>query len=159
MDNYTVAFHPRFEEMAAELAELLGRQVADVGKALLDQFDGKLVVLFKVIRAVEEAVAPVEAQPVNVLLDRVDVLGVLLRRVGVVHAQVAQAAELLRRAEVDGQRLAVADVQIAVRLGREARVHLLTLEPAAGGDVLGDELLYKIAGSFVHVLHPSFKYL
>ena len=22
MDNYTVAFHPRFEEMAAELAEL-----------------------------------------------------------------------------------------------------------------------------------------
>ena len=36
-------------DIAAELAELLGRQVADVGKALLDQFDGKLVVLFKVI--------------------------------------------------------------------------------------------------------------
>ena len=132
-------------DIAAELAELLGRQVADVGKALLDQFDGKLVVLFKVIRAVEEAVAPVEAQPVNVLLDRVDVLGVLLRRVGVVHAQVAQAAELFRRAEIDRQRLAVADVQVPVRLRREAGVHALSLEPPAGGKVLFNERVDEIS--------------
>ena len=95
----------------------------------------------------------------DVLLDGLDVFGVLLGGVGVVHAEVADAAEALSRAEVYYQRLAVAYVQITVRLGREARVHLLTLEPAAGGDVLGDELLYKIAGSFVHVLHPLFKYL
>ena len=58
--------------------------------------------------------------------------------------------------DVDDKRLAVADVQIAVRLGREARVHLFALKPAAGGDVLGDELLYKVvvAGCFVHSFHP-----
>ncbi len=52
-------------DIAAELAELFRRQVADVGKALFDEFHGKFVVLFKIIRAVEEPVAPVKAQPVE----------------------------------------------------------------------------------------------
>ena len=149
----------RGAHVAAVLAELLGRQLADVGETLLYKLLGVLIGLLEIVRAVEEAVAPVEAQPVDVLLDGLDVLGVLLGGVGVVHAEVADAAEALSRAEVYYQRLTVAYVQITVRLGREARVHLLALEPAAGGDVLGDELLYKIAGSFVHVLHPLFKYL
>ncbi len=87
--------------------ELLRRQLADVGQALL-----------------EEPVAPVKAQPVDILLDGVHILGVLLGGVGVVHAQVAQAAEALGGAEVDGQRLAVADVQIAVGLRRKTGVDL-----------------------------------
>ncbi len=70
------------------LKELLRRQVADVGKAFFDEFHGKLVVLFKIVRAVEETVAPVKAQPVDIGLDGVDIFGVFLRGVGVVHAQV-----------------------------------------------------------------------
>ena len=37
----------------------------------------------------------------DVLLDGVDILGVLLGRVRVVHTQIAQTAELFRRAEID----------------------------------------------------------
>src|SRR6185436_7388872 len=63
---------------------------------------------------------PLEAEPADVLLDRLDVLDVLGGRVRVVEAQVAGPAELLRQAEVDADRLGVADVQVAVRFGREA---------------------------------------
>ena len=132
-------------DIAAELAELFRRQVADVGKALFDEFHGKFVVLFKIIRAVEEPVAPVKAQPVDIGLDGVNIFGVFLRRVGVVHAQVAQAAEFFRCAEIDGQRLTVADVQIPVRLRRETGVYALSLKPPAGGKVLFDERVDEIS--------------
>ena len=46
-----------------------------------------------------------------------------LHGIGVVEAQVALAAELGGEAEVEADRLGVADVQVAVGLGREARVH------------------------------------
>ena len=63
---------------------------------------------------------PLEAEPADVRFDRVDVLDVLLEGVGVVEAEVAGAAVLLRDAEVQADRLGVADVEVAVRLGREA---------------------------------------
>ena len=49
-----------------------------------------------------------------------------------------------RRAEVDGQRLAVADVQIAVRLRRKTGVDLLALEAPTLRDVFFDEGVDKI---------------
>src|SRR5262249_13338762 len=85
--------------------------------------------------------APVEAQPANVLLDRIDVLLLLLDRVGVVEAQVAAAAELLGNPEVERDRLGVTDVEVPVRLGREAGHDLR--DPAlahVGGDDLADEI-------------------
>jgi hypothetical protein len=54
-------------------------------------------------------------------LDGVDVLLLFLLGVGVVEAQVAGAAVGLRQAEVQADALGVADVQVAVGLGREAR--------------------------------------
>ena len=45
-----------------------------------------------------------------------------LGRVGVVEAQVALAAELVGEAEVQADGLGVADVQVAVGLGRKAGV-------------------------------------
>jgi hypothetical protein len=85
--------------------------------------------------------APVEAEPADVCLDRVDVLLLFLDRVGVVEAQVAVTADLLRDPEVERDRLRVADVEVAVRLGREARSDLR--DPAlayVGGDDLTDEV-------------------
>ena len=64
--------------------------------------------------------APIEAEPVHVALDGVDVFLLFLGRIGVVEAQIAVAAELLRDAEIQADRLGVADMQIAVRLGRKA---------------------------------------
>jgi hypothetical protein len=68
---------------------------------------------------VEEVLAPVEAEPADVGLDCVDVLLLLLDWIGVVEAQVAAATELGGDAEVQADRLGMADMQVAVRLGRE----------------------------------------
>ena len=42
--------------------------------------------------------------------------------IGVVHAQVANAAEFARDAEIQADRLGMADVEVAIRFGRKARV-------------------------------------
>ena len=114
---------PGSVERAAILADLLGGQIADVGLALADQLHGPLVELVEVVGGVEEAVFPLEAEPADVLHDGIDVLRLFLLGIGVVEAQVGLAAELRRQAEVQADRLGVADVQIAVRLRRKARVH------------------------------------
>ena len=62
--------------------------------------------------------------------------------IGVVEAQVALAAELLRDAEIERDRLGVADMEIAVRLRRKAGDHLLD---APGGEVSGDNIADEIA--------------
>ena len=80
---------------------------------------------------------PIEAEPADVLLDRLDVLDVLFRGVGVVEAQVAGAAELGGDAEIEADRLGVADVQVAVGLGREARGDTSGVLPRA--DVLSHD--------------------
>ena len=46
-----------------------------------------------------------------------------LFRIGVVEAQIGVSAELVGEAEVDADRLGVADVQISIGLGRKARLH------------------------------------
>ena len=131
---------------AAVLLPLLLREVADVGLAGADEGLGELVHLVEQVRGVEEAVAPVEAEPAHVLLDGADVVLVLLGGVGVVHAEVALAAEELRHAEVDADRLGVADVEVAVGLGREARDDGAVV--GAGGEIVGDELLDEVAATF-----------
>ena len=65
--------------------------------------------------------APVIAEPAHIGADRLDILDLLLDRIGVVEAQVAAPAELRRHAEIEADRLGVADVEIAVGLGRKAR--------------------------------------
>ena len=137
------------------------RQVVDVGLALPDQLHGPVVELLEVVRGVVEVLAPVEAEPAHVALDRVDVLDVLLGRVGVVEAQVAARRRSSRgEAEVEADRLGVADVQVAVRLGREARDHATAESPARRGPRRSScsmkfepaASLVAIAGSRAHIV-------
>ena len=122
-------------------ADLLRRLVVDVGLAGPDEVDGPVVELREVARGVVEVLAPVEPQPADVALDGVDVLLLLLGRIGVVEAQVAAAAELVGDAEVDADRLDVTDVEVTVRLGREARDDAADASFAeVGGDDLADEV-------------------
>ena len=86
--------------------------------------------------------APVEAEPAHVALDGVDIFLLFLGRVGVIETQIAMAAELLRHAEVEADRLGVADMQIAVRLGRKAGDDLLD---AAGIEVGLDDVADEVA--------------
>ena len=141
-------------QVAPVLLELLRRQLADVGQPLLDQLHRIFVVLLKIVGAVVEAVAPVEAQPVDVLLDGFHELHILFGGVGVVHAEVAQAIVLLGGAEVDDQRLAVADMQIAVGFRRKPGMDGLTRKLPAGGDVLVDECVDKVF-AFSHFSHDN----
>ncbi len=64
--------------------------------------------------------APIETEPAHVALDGIDIFLLFLGRIGVVEPQMAAAAEFLGDAEVQADRLGVADMQIAVRLGRKA---------------------------------------
>src|SRR5579864_3104276 len=85
--------------------------------------------------------APAEAEPADVFLNRVDVLLLFPDRVGVVEAQVAAAAEVLGDPEVERDRPGVAEVKVSVRLGREARHDLRdSALPHIGGDDLTDEI-------------------
>ena len=112
-------------QRAAGGAHLVLRLVVDIGLAGADQVLGPVVEPLEIIRGVVEVLAPVEAEPAHVALDRVDIFLLFLGRIGVVEAQMAAAAEFLRDAEIQADRLGVADMQIAVRLGRKPRHHLL----------------------------------
>src|ERR1043165_8775399 len=79
-----------------------------------------LVQLLEVVRGVIQTITPVEAKPVHVRLYGVDVLLLLLDRIGVIEPKVAVATELARDAEVQADRLRVPDVQVPVGLWRKA---------------------------------------
>ena len=111
----------RLGQRAAHRPHLVGRLVVDIGLAGANQVLGPVVELLEIVRRMVEMLAPVEAEPAHVALDGVDVFLLLLHRIGVVEAQVAAAAEFLRHAEIQADRLGVADMQIAVRLRRKAR--------------------------------------
>ena len=110
-----------FGERPAMVADLVRRQVVHVRVAVPDQVDRPVVQLLEIVGRVVEVLAPVEAEPAHVRLDGVDVRLLFLLRVRVVEAEVTAAAELVGDAEVEADRLRVADVQVAVRLRREAR--------------------------------------
>ena len=143
----------RLDGVATVLFELLGSQLAHIGKALLYKLYGILIGLFKIVGAVVEPVAPVEAQPVDILLDSVHVFRILLGGVGVVHAQVAHAAETLGGTEIYSQRLAVAYMEIAVGLRRKTGVHLHAVTAVALREILLHKGVNKVSGSFVHLFH------
>ena len=138
-------------ERAAILAHLFGRKVVHIGHALAYQVAGYLEQPVEEVGRIVE-VRPLKAQPAYVALYGIDELRVLLGGVGIVKTQVALAAVLFRYAEIYAQRLGVADVQIAVRLGREAGVYLI--RDAAGRYITVDDVLYKICVSGV-LLHDA----
>ena len=110
----------RLGQRAARSPHLVRRLVVDIGLAGADQVLGPIVELLEIVRRVIKVLAPVKAEPAHVALDRVDIFLLLLGRIGVVKAQVAAAAEFLRDSEIEADRLGMADMQIAVRLRREA---------------------------------------
>src|SRR5580698_562689 len=104
------------------LANLVGAQVVDIGLAILDKFDRPFIELVEIIGGVEKSV-PLVAEPADVGLDRLHVFGFFLLGIGVVEAEIRMSAEFVGQAEVDADCLGMADVEIAVGLGREAGLH------------------------------------
>ncbi len=106
----------RLGQCAAVLADLIGSEVIDVCLAGPDQLQRPLVELPEIVRGKAQAL-PVEPQPANVLLNRIDIFLLFLLGIRVVKAQIRFAAELVSKSEVNADRLGVADVKIAIRLG------------------------------------------
>ena len=105
-------------------AHVVGALLIDVGVAGGDEVFRRAVheveVVAGLVRFVVARLAPVKPQPFDGVDDGVDVFHLLFFRVGVVKPQVADAAVVARQAEVEANALGVADVQVAVGLGREA---------------------------------------
>ena len=95
---------------------------------MLDEPHGKVPQLLEIVAGVVH-VGPFIAEPADVLLNAFDVLCVLLLRVGVVEAQVANAAIALSYAKVHCDGLSVSDVQVTIRFGREASLNFSSVFP------------------------------
>src|SRR5699024_1996995 len=129
-------------------------QVVHIGFALPDQLFGIFVALFKIVAAVENAAVGVRAQPVQVLQDALHIFVVLTGGVGVVKAQIEQAAVVFGDGVVDEDRLGRTDMQIAVGFRRKTGMHGVDL---AFGQVGVDDLRQKVGKFFFcHKSHPKF---
>jgi hypothetical protein len=86
------------------------RLVVDIGEAALDQSLRPFIEPIEVVRGVKRLTGPIVAEPSHIRLDGVDILLLFLGRIGVVEAQVAVARKFLRNAEIERDRLGVADM-------------------------------------------------
>ena len=136
------AIDARRRHRAAIDANLLLTLRIDVRLPLPDQQLRDVVELREVVAGVVEAV-PLEAKPTDILLDRFDIAYVFGRWIRIVEAQIAPPVEFPGDAEVQADRLRVANVQKAVRLGRKSRRRRPA--KAAGRNVFGDKLADEVA--------------
>jgi hypothetical protein len=118
--------------------------VVHVGLADANEMASPRVKLLEVVGGEVEALRPIESEPLDVALDRVDVLHPLLCRVRIVEAQVAAAAEFLRKLVIQHDRLRVSKVEEAVRLGWKARDYDTR---AAGFDIRRYDAANEIVGA------------
>ena len=91
----------------------------DIGFTFLDKFHGKFPKLFKVVGSIIYC-APFKAQPFDIFHNGVDVFRIFLLGVGVVEAEVAYSSIFLCDSEVHANSFSMSDVQVSVRLRREA---------------------------------------
>ena len=111
----------RLGQRAAGEPDFFLRLVVDIGVSVADQDFRPFVETLEIVRGIKEVGSPVIAEPAHVGLNRIDVFLLFLGGVGVIEPQVASSGKLLRDAEIECDRLGMADVQVTVRLRREAR--------------------------------------
>ena len=91
------------------LSYLLGSLFVDIGLALFDKLNSEVVELLEIVGSVVD-IAPFEAQPSDVLLDRIYVFHIFFDGVGVVKSEVAYAVVFLCDAKVHADGFHVSDV-------------------------------------------------
>ena len=120
-------------------ANLLLSLVVNISLTLLNEFHSPIVELVEVVRSVALH-SPIKAEPLDILLDGIYILGVLLHGVGVIETQIALTIVALCKTKVQADTLCVTDVQVAVGLGREARLNGVTRL----GDIVFNNFFYKV---------------
>ena len=129
---------------AAAEADFLLSLVVDVCKAPLYQLLGPLVKLVEIVGCIK-LLLPLEAEPLDVFFDGIHVFGIFFGGVGIIVAEIGLAAIFLCEAEVDAKALGVPQVQVAVRLRREAGEDGFDF---AGLQVVLDDFFKEIEFSF-----------
>ena len=134
---------PRLRQRSPILPDLVGRQAVDVGLAVGDELLRVGVHLLEVIGRVDtsDRLQSKPSQRTSSWIDSTYSTSSLVG-IGVVEAQVADAAEFRGDAEIEHDRLGVADVQIAVGLGRKTGVDAAAV--AAGLQVFDDDFTDEI---------------
>ena len=140
----TVRRNSRSSQIATVFLELLGGQFANVCQSLFDEGYSKIIGFLEIVGTVEETVAPIEAQPMDVFLDCFNEFHILFGGIGVIHAKIAQAVILFGSAKIDDQSFAVTDVQIAIGLRREAGMHGFSRITSALSNILIDKSVDEI---------------
>ena len=108
------------------LGNHLGTLLINVCASLLDEPYSKVPELLEVVAGIVD-VSPLETEPLNIVLDALDVFSIFFNGVGVVEAQVALTAVFLGQSEVDGNGFGVSDMQVAVWLWWETGLHSATV--------------------------------
>src|SRR5262249_13908354 len=72
--------------------------------------------------SIEEAVIPIETQPLYVSNNGFFVFDGFLARIGIVEAEIAESVVFHGHSEIQTDRLRMTDVQVTVRLGRKSSV-------------------------------------
>jgi hypothetical protein len=136
----------RFGHGSSVLANLSLIETADIGLAFFNQLHGKAVHLLEVVRCEIKMVILVKAEPLHIVLNRVDIFGVFFDRVGVVKAKVAAALILTGQAKIQTDGLGVANVQIPVgfwwKTGHDPRVF-------STGQIIGNDCSEKMPATFI----------
>ncbi len=83
-----------------------------------------------------------EAEPLHIRFDGLDVFRFFFLRVGIVEAKVGTSAEFVSQAEIDADGFRMADVQVAVRLGRKTGLHAAVV--LVGFEVLKNNVADKV---------------
>ena len=122
------------------LTDFLLSLVVYICETLLDEFLSLLIELVEIARSIA-LILPLEAKPLDVLLDRFYILCILLHRVCIVEAEVCLSAVFLCKTEVDADTLRMSDVKISVRFRREAGHYRFTL---SAGEISLDDLFQKV---------------
>src|SRR5262245_29411494 len=144
----------RLRQGAAVGPHLLLTLIIDIGLASPDQVLGPSVELLEVIGSMIEVLAPIKAEPTHVTLNCIDIFLLLLGGVGVIEAQVAAAAKFLGDAEVEADRLGMADVQVTIGLGWKAGGNrFLPAGLEVGLDNVANEILPRFAGRRLDCRH------
>lgn len=93
--------------------------MANVGPIPPNQLLRQLIQSVKVVTGISDG-SRLEAQPLDNVPNRLEVLLFLTSRVGIVVSQITLASMVLGESKVDGNSLAVTDVQVTVRFWRES---------------------------------------
>jgi hypothetical protein len=78
--------------------------------------ESELIEFLKIVRSIEEAVLPIEAQPVDIVDNGLHIFDGFTGRVCVVHSQVTGAVILRSDTKIETDRFRVADMEVTVRL-------------------------------------------